>query len=461
MITQIEDVKQEIVKDTELPLPCGKIEMYKCIFDLSLPHKYRVNSFEKYCICFDDYTEILQRFCTMFSLSESHLIKEFLRKCISIESIDLHLRVECAKTISDFKALHLLINEFKNYPIPCRVSTLKFLLRDETYKEDVIQHICDIINMPNLEGEYRYKIILSFEDSIAMELCEYMCESNSPVKYKILAAQYILKKGPHLLEYVLRDFMMDEGLDYNLRADAADVILHLGSTYVSLAKEYIIILGEIQGVSKTIYDNAQNVHLLDDILEEEKGALEMLNSLRITATFDSVKKYVGEDPKVNIAITRIELDRAVYSKYHNTLKRILLMVWSYIQSSEHKDELLKRFMQEMTDGYDTCSTGIATRLLNVLSGYVDNGIKMTWRDQIAGNLYGRLNARIRQVDENDRGMILEEMIVKSNFRPHFMKFFRDNISSIQDEMYAEFRDYIDDTDFDLYFKYALISYGVN
>jgi hypothetical protein len=43
-------------------------------------------------------------------------------------------------------------------------------------------------------------------------------------------------------------------------------------------------------------------------------------------------------------------------------------------------------------------------------------------------------------------------------RKNFLKFFRKNILDIRGELYDEFKEYINDSDFDLYFRAALSVY---
>lgn len=53
------------------------------------------------------------------------------------------------------------------------------------------------------------------------------------------------------------------------------------------------------------------------------------------------------------------------------------------------------------------------------------------------------------------------MAVNSNdyaSKKNFLKFFRANMLSIREELYAEFKKHIPDTDFDLYFRSAIATY---
>jgi hypothetical protein len=74
---------------------------------------------------------------------------------------------------------------------------------------------------------------------------------------------------------------------------------------------------------------------------------------------------------------------------------------------EDKLNVLKtRFFEELCDMSDTCSSGHSSRFINVLSTY-DSTLKLEWGDQICSNIKGRLNARIRDCeDEELRDMLI-------------------------------------------------------
>jgi len=50
---------------------------------------------------------------------------------------------------------------------------------------------------------------------------------------------------------------------------------------------------------------------------------------------------------------------------------LLNHLWSYIRSHKHKAELIKRLMEELEEGLDTCGNGKVSRLVNVLAGFED------------------------------------------------------------------------------------------
>ena len=73
-----------------------------------------------------------------------------------------------------------------------------------------------------------------------------------------------------------------------------------------------------------------------------------------------------------------------------------------------------------------------------------------------------MNARARNIqDEEFRDNVIEEMGHNSSDygnRKNFLKFFRQNVLSLREEMYAEFTHHIDDNAFDMAFRSAILSY---
>ena len=61
-------------------------------------------------------------------------------------------------------------------------------------------------------------------------------------------------------------------------------------------------------------------------------------------------------------------------------KDVLDHIWSIITTHVHKDELIVRLYQEISDGYGMCPNGKICRLINVLQGYDDSIIQSVSRD---------------------------------------------------------------------------------
>ena len=102
--------------------------------------------------------------------------------------------------------------------------------------------------------------------------------------YRILSAQYLLqncildKDSIETIQKIILSFAQDIELDYDLRADAADLLLVLGTDeYKNIGRHIIVSLGNIDGNVKSVYDNKQNVHN-QKIEESVKKILEVLLS---------------------------------------------------------------------------------------------------------------------------------------------------------------------------------------
>jgi hypothetical protein len=121
-----------------------------------------------------------------------------------------------------------------------------------------------------------------------------------------------------------------------------------------------------------------------------------------------------------------------------------------------------RLLEELEEMSGTCSSGFAGRLVNTISGFGDFSMQISWRDQISGNLAGRINKRIQDMDN----LTLQEHVMyeitldttMNEDRKHFLKFLRQEVFGLRDELYHEFKNYITDTDFDLYFRAAMSMY---
>ena len=180
----------------------------------------------------------------------------------------------------------------ENLPTPYKVETICKLMKNENYKEQALLYFFNIINNEELDCEYRYKTILSLEKKdifmkkfYIFESClEFLKKSFNFTMHRILSAQNLLQNGDleendvirNFIENKLLSFAKDENLDYNLRADAADTLLNLGCDEMKKeGREIIYFLGKVYGGNKTIFDNAQNVH----VEEIEKSVLEIIVKL--------------------------------------------------------------------------------------------------------------------------------------------------------------------------------------
>jgi len=278
--------------------------------------------------------------------------------------------------------------------------------------------------------------------------------------YRALSGQYLLQKcdlSETLIDKVENEILFiakDEQLDYNIRADAADVLLSLGSVNMKkYGRDIIIMLGKIDGTNFTIFDNAQNVHT-QKVEESVSEALEFLNALPIykvknkSVDFEYIRNHIlnilkerkkvlykskkgqficdycesktselikfdknklcsneclvllQKDQKINISLNRIFMDRVLYSNFNNTLSAVVVMIYTYIMNKEDesvKEQMITRLLEELEDMCGICSSGIIARLINVMSGFGNFSIRISYEDQIVSSFTGRLNKAVMDI----------------------------------------------------------------
>lgn len=547
-ITLIENLSENIPeKSITINTDTDKNSLLEIIIDLSEQLETRIQYLELFYEKFgqEETLEIVSRLSTMYQFSGTKILEKYLYEICMNCKISSFLKITIAKSLCYFdqkgeigyKALDYVCQHMADVATPCQIDAICLLMTNKKYKQQSRDYFCIIINDEKLECDYRYKTILSLEKKeipnyiyfLAEASLEFFNKRKNRTLYRILAGQVLMQKCNlsqsqiNNIQITLLSFSQDPDLDYNLRADAADVILRLGSDENKLtARKIIMMLGRQDGQVKTIFDNAQNVHL-DEIEDSVLNALEFLSSIEMktisgvpgspTINFEYVKKHIDnllkkEKPtkkdskemkekykekvdKINISLNRIYLDRALYSNYNCTLLHILLKIWTYLSSHKSKKEMKKRLLEELMDMSGTCSSGFAGRLVNVISGFGDFNLRISWRDQIIANFTGRLNAKARDISSEEKRVenaklykikikeekntiisieeqldifqenVLEEMTIDSgNFssRPNFLKFFRKNMLGIRQELAEEFKNHIPDNDFDLYFRAAISTY---
>lgn len=565
-VTLIADLQSSVEESKTIIIDRDQESLSELIVDLSLPIETRIQGIEMYFANFgqEESNEIINRLSMMYTMSGTKILEKYLYAMCMKCKISTFLKITAAKSLCYFnpekelgyKALDTVCKDMEDVATPCQIEAVCLLMLHTTYKKQSLQYFCNIINNLKLDCDYRYKTILSLENKEIPARVYFIKESallffknqNNRTLYRILAGQYLIQKtkikGKELeqTELTLMSFAQDPDLDYNLRADAADVVLQLGSEEnKKTAREIIMMLGRQDGDVKTIFDNAQNVHV-DEIEQSVLEALEFLSGISMKTlsgipgtaqiTFEYVKKQIDEElekskpkepkrktkkykeekknydekeDKIKISLNRIYMDRALYSNYNCSLLHILLKIWTYLSTHESCEDMKNRLLEELIDMSGTCSSGFASRLVNVISGYGDFNLTISWRDQIVANFTGRLNARARNIAseehiqkngklynfrecnyigcdvENDdhrsddtqhkkkllnmlekfQENVLEEMTVNSNefaARKNFLKFFRKNMLGIRQELYEEFKEHIPDTDFDLYFRAAIAKY---
>jgi hypothetical protein len=324
------------------------------------------------------------------------------------------------------------------------------------------------------------KVDYIFYSNFIVDSCarEFIENTNNNNTFRILTLQYIIgvTRLREWSQKKLLEMSTDEGLGYNKKADCIDVILSLGDDkYKETAKHNLLNLGVGERQDKSIYGFRQNVHMVDECVEKEFLKLvKFHNSLKSTQSFTEIYKKFFKDEshsdEIKVSILRIINDNYRYKSYSMT--DIFSMVWNVANSGDPDQsvEVLQRFMEELTEMSDTCTSGHITRLVNVLSGFnftnpqgdlVEFLVGIKWEDQIYNYLQSQFMKKIYRLDNDEYiGDILIEMDcdIPLSSKQNLYKFYIENISDIVILIRKEFVDkcLLESRVFDDYMSMAII-----
>lgn len=391
-----------------------------------------------------------------------------------------------------------------------RVESCRYLYGSDMFHNKNIAQDCllEIIEDAKTTSESRYKVIAGFisgngvvsylnkskvrvaydEDFVYGLQIVFFFNVGNGVRERILSGQHLLQmtcvdeKEREDINVELIKLARDVTLEENTRADAADVLLRLGiKSYREEAREIITSLGyaavntnsnNIMDRVKTIYNNSQNIHdekisesvakFIDKIMMDDTLKLRPFVDIQkdVSAAVRVHKKEQSKKFLAYKALDRISIDTATFTDKRVILAEIFVHVWTRIQtySGDTKALLEERMIDELVDMGDTCSSGHSARFVNVLS-IVDDDLKISFESQIIANVAGRVNARIRDIQDPDKkASIAMGMLPDSDEddKAIYKEFITDVIRFLKTELYEEFvtAKYISKEEFDISFEKA-------
>lgn len=263
--------------------------------------------------------------------------------------------------------------------------------------------------------------LLSSELSIPMNgYVWWFYQHSDPIRYKLLSAQFILAHPvqnfplikTHFLQSqrYLRDVAEDEKEEVQLRSEAADMLIRLGTpNFRSIGHSVIQQLGGVSSDKrKTLYNDEQNIHQVEystaitGLIKKVGEKVEKYSIDEILHHLKTQKNYDACD-----SLERIVLDTASYQGY--TMCFILQNVYAYIQESPNRIELENRFLEELVEMKGWCSTGHVVRLLNTLSGFdPDIQVCIDVRKEIKSAVVSRLNGYIKALSQDQQEELANE-----------------------------------------------------
>lgn len=448
------------------------------ILDFTIPENHRLIYFDEYYNHLqDEALELVRQLCGMYQFSGTRLLQSFLLKLIYKTKLTSILKFEAVLSLLCFVEDEEDINEkqddiefqtiklesnievrkrneernFKAYDAlnyvceqmhkdnkiittTTKIEIIIELMKNKKYKTIALNHYQNhILKNYQLSSDFVYKSILSLERRLSTDtelikfymsqLCmSFFVDNKQQIMYRILASQYLFQCDEYdndFIEHELLKIAKDVNNDINLRADASDTVLNLGTNDKNIkeARDIILELGNYFGKARTIFENAQNVHAK----EIEKSVKEILDVITKTNTIKNpndkeieidlefvyldidriILEYYRTDEqikKIKLSLNRIRMDRTLYNNMN--LSGVLIKLWSYISQNEYKIGMEQRLLEELEEMSGTCSSGFITRLVNVVSGFGELSIRISIEDQIVSNFVGRITSYQQKIMES-------------------------------------------------------------
>lgn len=325
---------------------------------------------------------------------------------------------------------------------------------DKNITEIIFTTIQNIYKSQFINEDFKYKLFDSIKKDqqilldIKIKIAKLIvCFYFKNYKYNLFTCQYLLHNNmierPHL-EFLYN--IANGSSDELCIADIADFFLSISEGNSTAFEKHRVLLEEFRSlalnlfnkikwnagtVNKNIYNNKQNIHSIN-IDKSVKPFFEKL----ITIDFDShipsntddenihktiteiieTCKNVIENNKMNVSIEKIErtiqrfiLDNNVYTEKFLSLLHLLFRCYFYIMiTNGGNEELQKRFVEEMAEMADTCSTGHLVRLANIFSGF-DTSMFMDVEEELKACIFHRLTNIINSKPESVKEKIYEDI----------------------------------------------------
>lgn len=493
-VTSILDLLSEEKKDEEIKEYSSDTE---CFFDYENTLENRLKAFKNIQSSNKlQAQEIVSDLCSTFSFSPVETILETIKSLLKINDLEIPMRLvlcTCVYNVEEKRScsyelfLYLIKEMMYNkdlYNSTIYLEILKYLVSTEytdyhTIYEDIKQ-LCEFMVNYCSTDEYKtqiYKSIYSMlnESKYHKDILIYTMNvikntSNDRLRIIIISQFYNILNQTTFTEEILVDELLDivnRNTDENTRADVADLLLRFSRE--ESKTEGAKILSSIEGIKgkRNFYDNSQNIHHInvDENLQQFIQFLSTYQSLIVVkgTEEDLYQKSKNEllsinsDSKISQSLNRIYLDSTLYNGF--SILTIYLKIWLIIQSDKNKDELLKRLIEELIDMSDTCSTGHILRLSNVFSGF-GYTLKMDIQSEMRSKISHLVSTKLQQQNDEEQLDLIDNITSEEEMNI-FSKFFMKNVEWIKTELLKDYKDIIDQDEFQELFRKELVFFETN
>jgi hypothetical protein len=202
----------------------------------------------------------------------------------------------------------------------------------------------------------------------------------------------------------------------------------------------------IRSLRKEFY-NIKQIQTEEYTLETIQNAINNIISPNDNDTREKVKSF----------FFRIMTDPSKYERLN--LADILLLVYHKIQTFDNdtKQICIQRLLEESVESINTCSTGYLSRIINVLSGFVEGeefSMRIDPKDELRSAVFARVHAKIRSLPDQLRNDILES--VSGDDKSMFDEFIE--YYSPEEELWNEYKEIMKEEDFKTIYNKCIEEY---
>lgn len=322
-------------------------------------------------------------------------------------------------------------------------------------------------------------------DQLVYDLHSYFfylsLEKKYPLQFILLTARFIISFYPiesdardDVLEFIL-DIADNTNESVWARSECADILYSIGvQDEVVYGMKILQELGHMdQDLNKiTVYSDAQNVHNIsindsvrkvvmtlhrDYLLQNRESnllgncSLEHLHNAILKSTIVTDEQMT----RLQHFFTRLMTDPTRFENL--TLVDIFVIVVDKIKSFDDeniKSECFKRLIEEIIDSENTCHTGYVSRLVNVLSGFVEGDnymLTISPQDELRSAVFARINSSIAALP-----IYLKEDVLNSLWgedKSVFKEFY--DMYSPEEELREEYKNLLSDEEFSRIYNKAV------
>lgn len=202
---------------------------------------------------------------------------------------------------------------------------------------------------------------------------------------------------------------------------------------------------------KTVYEDEQNVHdshintavlkISKVLYNTYKTVIDRDNKDKMLITIKEKlsKDFSNNKKSIKKTINFIKRSNATFG-IGIRLQDVFKAVWLWIQDHSEKEELIKRFVQEIVDMEGLCTTGHLARIVNTVQGYADDErlhLTISEEGQYKSIIHNYLNNQLQKCDDDT----ILDGILESNKK--YQKFIRKKILFMLQEWSSTYNNMIE------------------